>query len=151
MMIQGDGFFMTRRGQEELYTRAGSFFFDANGMLSTATGDPVQGWTAEDGVVNTAAKPGDIKMPLGQSIEPKPTSTVEIKGNLTFDVPEGVTDVSTIPPVEIPFKAFDKFGNPVSLSAYFTRTSDAGVNPSTYDVKMGKSGDFANAKDMATP
>jgi flagellar hook protein FlgE len=35
MMIQGDGFFITRSGNESLYTRAGSFFFDANGTLTT--------------------------------------------------------------------------------------------------------------------
>src|SRR5689334_6078306 len=119
MMIQGDGFFMTRRGNEELYSRAGSFFFDANGTLATATGEPVQGWTAdESGVVNPAAKPGDIKMPLGKSISPVATSTIEMKGNLTNDIPEGTTDVNDIPAIEIPFKAFDKTGNPVSLSAF---------------------------------
>jgi flagellar hook protein FlgE len=151
MMIQGDGFFITRRGQEELYTRAGSFFFDANGTLSTSTGEPVQGWTAEDGVVNTAGKPGDIKMPLGQSIEPIATSTVEMKGNLTNDIPDDVTDVTTMKPIEIPFKAFDKFGNPVSLSTFYSRTSAKDVEPGEWAVKVGKSGDFANAKDMTTP
>ncbi|MEU8815835.1 flagellar hook protein FlgE [Actinoplanes sp. NPDC048796] len=149
MMIQGDGFFITRRGQEELYTRAGSFFFDANGTLSTATGEPVQGWTADEkGVVNPAGKPDDIKMPLGQSIDPKPTDKIEMKGNLTFDVPEGVTDVSTLDPIEIPFKAFDKFGTPVSLSAYFKRTTEAGEDPGKYEVSVGVSGNSATAKPM---
>ena len=74
MMIQGDGFFVTRSGNEMLYTRAGSFSFDANGLLVTATGEPVQGWTADkSGVVNSAAKPDDIRMPLGSTIAPKPT------------------------------------------------------------------------------
>ena len=142
MMIQGDGFFITRRGNEELYTRAGSFFFDANGMLATATGEPVQGWTAdESGVVNTAGKPGDIKMPLGKSISPVATSTVEMKGNLTNDVPADVSDVTTIPPIEIPFKAFDKFGSPISLSAKFTRqTAPTDGDPQKWSVTLSKSG-----------
>ncbi|GAA0483315.1 flagellar hook protein FlgE [Paractinoplanes deccanensis] len=151
MMIQGDGFFITRRGQEELYTRAGSFFFDANGVLATATGEPVQGWTAEDGVVNTAGKPGDIKMPLGQSIPPVATSTIEMKGNLTNDFPEGVTDPADLAPVEIPFKAFDKYGSPVSLSAFFQRTSTADDAEGVWTVKVGKSGDIDNAVDMTDP
>ena len=152
MMIQGDGFFITRRGNEELYTRAGSFFFDANGMLATANGEPVQGWTAdESGEVNTAAKPGDIRMPLGKSISPVATSTIEVKGNLTNDFPEGVTAVADLKPVEIPFKSFDKFGNPVSLSAFYTRTSDVNVEPGSWDVKVGKSGDYANAVAVTTP
>ena len=165
MMIQGDGFFITRRGNEELYTRAGSFFFDANGMLATATGEPVQGWTAdESGTVNTAAKPGDIKMPLGKSISPVATSTVEMKGNLTNDLPEGVTDPTTIPAIEIPFKAFDKTGNPVSLSAKFPRdTSDPEAAVQDWTVTLTKSGDdgpatpitatiqFKDGKPVVTP
>ncbi|MDY7085740.1 MAG: flagellar hook protein FlgE [Actinomycetota bacterium] len=165
MMIQGDGFFITRRGNEELYTRAGSFFFDANGMLATSTGDPVQGWTADDdGVVNTAAKPGDIKMPLGKSISPVATSTVEMKGNLTNDLPEGVTDPTTIPAIEIPFKAFDKAGNPVSLSAKFTRTTaDPTASVQDWTVELTRSGEvgpvppvtatiqFQDGKPVVTP
>ena len=151
MMIQGDGFFITRRGNEELYTRAGSFFFDANGMLATATGEPVQGWTAdESGEVNTAAKPGDIKMPLGKSIPPAVTSTVEMKGNLTNDVPEDYTTGDDFKPIEIPFKAFDKFGSPVSLSTFYTRTSTPD-QPGSWEVRVGKSGDYANAVKLADP
>ena len=142
MMIQGDGFFISRRGNEELYSRAGSFFFDANGTLATATGEPVQGWTADaNGDVNAAANPGDIKMPLGKSLAPTVTSTLEMKGNLTYDLPEGVTDVTTVPPIEIPFKAFDKFGNPLNLSAHFTRDTDPSTgDPQTYTVTLTKSG-----------
>src|SRR3954447_13007754 len=76
MMIQGDGFFITRQGQEMLYTRAGQFTFDANGLLVNAVGQPVQGWTATNGVVNPAGKPDDIKMPLGSTIPPAATTRV---------------------------------------------------------------------------
>ena len=97
MMIQGDGFFITRSGQEDLYTRAGTFSFDANGLLTTPTGEPVQGWTAVNGVINAAAKPTDIKMPLGSSIPPKATTTITLKGNLTSDLPASGTYSTTIP------------------------------------------------------
>ncbi|HEX6515066.1 MAG TPA: flagellar hook-basal body complex protein [Nocardioidaceae bacterium] len=43
LMISGDGFFVIRRGNEELYTRAGAFNFDSNGNLVTPDGDIVQG------------------------------------------------------------------------------------------------------------
>src|SRR3954467_942930 len=91
MMIQGDGFFVVRSGNEPLYTRAGSFSFDAQGLLVSASGQPVQGWTATNGVVNAAAKPDDIKMPLGSTIAPKPTTAITLKGNLTSDLPADVT------------------------------------------------------------
>jgi flagellar hook protein FlgE len=44
LMLQGDGFFVTRKGNEMLYTRAGSFTFDKTGGLVTPTGNRVQGY-----------------------------------------------------------------------------------------------------------
>jgi flagellar hook protein FlgE len=44
LMLQGDGFFVTRKNQEMLYTRAGSFTFDDNQDLVTPTGNRVQGY-----------------------------------------------------------------------------------------------------------
>ncbi len=47
LMIQGDGFFVTRQGGENLYTRAGSFTFDEGGALVTPTGNRVQGYVLD--------------------------------------------------------------------------------------------------------
>ena len=38
-MIEGDGFFVTRSGTEDLYTRAGSFDFDGEGKLVAPNGE----------------------------------------------------------------------------------------------------------------
>jgi len=143
MMIQGDGFFITRSGQEMLYTRAGSFSFDANGTLVTATGEPVQGWTADPGgQVNTAAKPDDIKMPLGSTIPPKATQNITLKGNLSSD--------ATAPAVyTIPVKVYDGTGATSTVVAQFTRTAtDPGdsqalpptLSSSSWDVVMPYTG-----------
>ncbi len=43
LMISGDGFFIVKRGGEDLYTRAGAFNFDSAGNLVTPDGDIVQG------------------------------------------------------------------------------------------------------------
>jgi len=118
MMIQGDGFFITRSGSEMLYTRAGSFNFDASGKLVTATGEPVQGWTAKDGVVNAAGKPDDILMPLGSTIPPKKTGSITLKGNLTSDQPaDGTTVFSTT----IPIKVYDDKGATSTIVAKLER------------------------------
>lgn len=50
LMIQGDGFFAVRRGQETLYTRAGAFNFDSDGNLVTLDGDLVLGAVGAGGV-----------------------------------------------------------------------------------------------------
>jgi flagellar hook protein FlgE len=139
MMIQGDGFFVTRSGNEQLYTRAGSFFFDGNGTLTTTTGEPVQGWTATDGVVNTQGQPGDIKMPLGATIPPAKTSTITLKGNLTSDYPEN--KLATEDVVSIPVKVFDDKGATSTVTAKFTRTIDPNrdsttVPDTTWDIQL---------------
>ena len=91
MMIQGDGFFVVRSGGEELYTRAGSFSFDANGSLTTPNGQIVQGWSGVNGVVNTADVPGDIKLPIGVTISPTVTANITLTGNFSDEAAVGAT------------------------------------------------------------
>ena len=70
-MIEGDGFFVTRGGTEQLYTRAGSFDFDATGKLVTPDGKILQGWMADaQGVVNPNGPIGDLSVPYGQLVNP---------------------------------------------------------------------------------
>ncbi|MEV4636030.1 flagellar hook protein FlgE [Actinoplanes sp. NPDC049548] len=98
MMIQGDGFFITKSGGESVYTRAGSFTFDANGSLTTPNGQIVQGWSADtQGVVNTAGAPDDIKLPIGISLQPVATTKFTLTGNLSFEAAVGPTSAKTIP------------------------------------------------------
>ncbi|WP_433371166.1 flagellar hook protein FlgE [Actinoplanes sp. CA-142083] len=133
MMIQGDGFFITRNGNEDLYTRAGQFSFDANGKLVTATGDTVQGWTAVDGVVNAAGQPSDIKMPLGSTIPPKATSSITLKGNLTSD-PNPDPNVASYS-TTIPVKVYDSTGATRTVTAKFSHTyAPAGNEDWTVDL-----------------
>lgn len=136
MMIQGDGFFITRTGNENLYTRAGSFFFDANGTLATANGEPVQGWTADSsGKVNTAAKPSDIRMPLGGTIPPIATTTATLKGNLSSDETPDLNNPSNTGlnyKSAIPIKVYDAKGATSTVLAEFSRTGTA----STWGVKL---------------
>jgi flagellar hook protein FlgE len=56
LMIQGDGFFVVRRGNENEFTRAGAFTWDETGTLVTASGARVQGYDpAADPSTVTAA------------------------------------------------------------------------------------------------
>jgi flagellar hook protein FlgE len=133
MMIQGDGFFVMRQGQEMLYTRAGQFTFDGNGLLVNSQGQPVQGWTAKDGVVNAAGKPDDIRMPLGSTIAPKPTTTATLKGNLSSDdIPDPNNPKNGGTPgytTTIPIKVYDDQGATHTITATFSRTKNDQVGP----------------------
>ena len=123
MMIQGDGFFVTRSGGEMLYTRAGSFSFDANGLLTTPMGQAVQGWTATNGVINAAAKPSDITMPLGSTIPPKATANITLKGNLTSDVVANPPAGTYPKDYTVPVKVYDKLGAPSTVVVNFQQDS----------------------------
>jgi flagellar hook protein FlgE len=89
-MIEGDGFFVTRAGTEELYTRAGSFDFDAAGRLVTPDGSILQGWMANAaGVVNPNGPIGDLSVPYGQIVNPTATTAGSAIGNLPADAATG--------------------------------------------------------------
>ena len=45
MAISGDGFFMVGDGEDMFYTRAGQFYLDDAGFITTATGLRLQGYT----------------------------------------------------------------------------------------------------------
>ncbi|HEY1119395.1 MAG TPA: flagellar hook-basal body complex protein, partial [Acidimicrobiales bacterium] len=63
LMIQGDGFFVVQRGNEQMYTRAGAFTFDETGTLVTNTGSRVQGYGINaDGTPNIAGGLIDISL-----------------------------------------------------------------------------------------
>jgi flagellar hook protein FlgE len=126
LMISGDGFFVVKSVNEQLFTRAGAFNFDADGRLVTSTGAAVQGWPAVNGTVNTNGQLGDIQLPVGTLIAPKATQNVTVSGNLPADVPINTQIPRTI-------KTYDSQGFPVTLTALFEQI---GVAPSSYQLTL---------------
>src|SRR3954453_22611934 len=84
-MVSGDGFFMTKSGNETLYTRAGSFDFDGVGNLVTPDGAILQGWMATNGAVNTNGPVGNLSIPYGQVVAPVETTGGAAAGNLSAE------------------------------------------------------------------
>lgn len=123
MMIQGDGFFVVKSGGESLYTRAGSFTFDANGSLTTPNGQIVQGWSADsDGNVNPAGAPGDIKLPIGVSLAPEATTKFTLTGNLSYEAPVDATGATAGSSKVIPIPVVDANGASSTLNVTLTKT-----------------------------
>lgn len=82
LMIQGDGFFVVQRGNEQMYTRAGAFTFDETGTLVTNTGSRVQGYgIAADGTPDIAG--GLIDITLDPAALPALTPPVVAPTELT--------------------------------------------------------------------
>jgi flagellar hook protein FlgE len=143
MMIQGDGFFVVKSGGESLYTRAGSFSFDANGSLTTPNGQIVQGWSGDvDGNVNTAGVPGNIKLPIGISLSPTVTKNVTLTGNLSNEAVIGTKK-------DIPLKVYDANGAANNIIATLEKTSDTEWSMTLPDGSSQPI-QFANGKAVGT-
>ena len=82
LAIEGDGYFILQGRKEQLYTRDGSFDFDATGKLfDEGTGMVVQGNLANaDGSFRSEVE--DITIPLDRESEAKATTQISLSGNL---------------------------------------------------------------------
>jgi flagellar hook protein FlgE len=84
--IQGDSFFVVRKGNQSFYSRAGNFQVDAEGQLvSPANGFIVQGRMYNNGQQLDGIQ--DIKLPFGQKVSAKPTTEATLAGNLNASSP----------------------------------------------------------------
>jgi flagellar hook protein FlgE len=116
LMISGDGFFVTRLGNDTVYTRAGAFDFDADGRLVTADGKIVQGYPATNGVVNENGALSDIVLPLDAAAPAVRTTTAGVTGNLPSETAVGTT-------ITRDATVYDASGAKHTMSLAYTRTA----------------------------
>lgn len=116
MMISGDGFFITGKGGQNFYTRAGAFELDSAGRLVSPDGGILQGWAAANGAVNTGGAVGNIVLSPNTTSPAVATSNASLEGNLPSDAAVGTE-------VERQVEVFDTDGASRSLNLTFSRTS----------------------------
>lgn len=128
--IQGNGFFILKDGDESFYSRNGQFGLDSNGTLvNPANGQRVQGWMARDlngeQIVQTAATPTDLVVPVGSKDPAKETANVRFACNLNKNTPEILEGASESDIAKGTWgteeKIYDSFGNEHLLSVSFTK------------------------------
>ena len=128
--IQGNGFFIVKNGDESFYTRNGVFGLDRDGTLvNPANGMRVQGWMARDlngeQIVQTAATPTDLVIPVGSKDPAKATENVLFACNLNKNTPEILEGASASDVAKGTWnteqKIYDSFGNEHLLSINFTK------------------------------
>lgn len=128
--IQGNGFFIVKNGDESFYTRNGVFGLDRDGTLvNPANGMHVQGWMARDlngeQIVQTAATPTDLVIPVGSKDPAKATENVLFACNLNKNTPEILEGASASDVAKGTWnteqKIYDSFGNEHLLSINFTK------------------------------
>lgn len=150
LAIQGNSFFVLKRGAESFYTRAGNFETDADGTLvSPANGFAVQGRMAVAGKLSDSIT--NVTIPIGQTAPANPTTKVAINGNL--DAAAGKFDkgaAASVDPLDATQRAlpqnagsykdmsitvFDSLGTKHELKLVMWKT---GAN--TWDWKFDKTG-----------
>ena len=82
LAIEGDGFFVVRRGEDQVYTRAGAFRQDADGNLVTIDGDLVMGYTVDDEYELVDGVLSELSIPLGARAVAEASEYVRVVGNL---------------------------------------------------------------------
>ena len=122
LMISGDGFFVTSKGGNQLFTRAGAFSPDAANQLVSPDGGILQGWTATNGVVNAGSPIGDITLNPNTMVA-KATNSVTLDGNLPA---EGTT-------VDRVVKVYDATGAERNLSLNVTGAGNSWTVNATDD------------------
>lgn len=129
--IDGDGFFVVDSGGGNLYTRAGAFSIDEDGILvDPSTGFRVQriGAVGEPNGSDPAFQvPGDndIRIPLGASVPGQPTTSARLSGNLPSQAQGPLAEELTVS------LAFTVGGSPATAS---TLLSDLDTNITDYVV-----------------
>lgn len=143
MMVDGDGFFIVGDGTNRFYTRAGNFDFDAVGNLINTSGLLVQGWMADSqGNIDTTVAISGIKIPKGQSIQPKATENATFVNNLDAGTPQ--YDNTVTPPVGVvatTLEIYDSLGNAYNLPIEFRKTA----NSNEWSVVVDPQGTFTAA------
>jgi len=82
LALEGDGFFMVRRGDASFYTRAGAFRQNELNQLVSVTGERLQGYGIDENFNINEAVLGDLSIPVGTLTLAQATRNVRFAGNL---------------------------------------------------------------------
>ncbi|WP_028129164.1 flagellar hook protein FlgE [Selenomonas sp. AE3005] len=88
LCLSGNGLFVVKNGNETYYTRDGAFEFDAEGnYVLPGSGLFVQGWSAQNGELNTTGAVGNIQVKAGKSMAAAKSTSVDYENNLNSAIP----------------------------------------------------------------
>lgn len=118
--IVNQGFFVVKDASGATqYSRDGNFQRSPTGVLQTATGAAVQGWSSLSGSVNTSGPTGDIVIPTGV-LEPAVATTQISFTNINLDATAAVNDSKTTQ-----VAVYDSLGQQHELTLTFKKTAGA--------------------------
>jgi flagellar hook protein FlgE len=125
--IDGAGFFVLNGGGgSQLYTQNGGFQLSSNGTLETSDGLAVMGYPAVNGAVNYNGALVDVNIPVGQVMQPSPTTTFGMTQNLDSQAAIGSSTTGQVP-------VYDSLGSQYQATVTYTKT---GNNSWSYNVTV---------------
>ena len=145
--LQGDGFFTVRQGTESLFTRAGAFHFDNQGFLVDPSGGVVQGWRADGtGAIDRGSAIADMRIPVGQKVNPVATTSVTLRGNLdatgAVNGPKRTTMINIVDNQGVEHRTSINFtktaANTWGLEVFDPAGTSLGTSNLTFDPATGK-------------
>ena len=116
MALNGDGFFVVQRGQNQLLTRAGDFQVDRSGNLITSDGASVMGFAAVNGAVTTTGNLTPLTLPLEGNGAAKATTAFALTGNLDATAATGASFSTSV-------TMYDSLGTSQVVTVNFTKTA----------------------------
>lgn len=153
--IDGQGFFVLKEGNAQVFTRAGNFKLQQDGSITNTTGLEVQGFpVTPDGTIAGALT--DITL-AGISSQAKATETATLKGNLQADsslVNGGVFSPTTRQSAfdssnyTTSLQVYDSIGQQHDVTVFFTKTATAGTWTVNMGVDAGETGGTAGDLDI---
>ncbi|MEV7646591.1 flagellar hook protein FlgE [Arthrobacter sp. NPDC089319] len=149
MMISGDGFFVTSKGGEQFYTRAGAFELDSNGNLVSPDGAILQGWMADAaGNIPVGGPINTIQLSPATVSAASATTTAKVSGNLPSEAAD--PDAPLVRDIEI----FGADGTKSTLQLTFDKTANPGEwvvtgGGGTATVTFDANGALAAASDTS--
>jgi len=130
LAIVGNGFFVLDDAGKQLFTRAGAFSIDAEGiMVNPANGMKVMGWMAREidgvSVLDVSRDVEQLEIPIGGKDPAKATTLINFACNLDKRIPELPEDATGAQVRDSTWtttlKIFDSFGDTHDLQVEFTR------------------------------
>jgi len=151
LAIEGNGFFVLGQGAGDIYTRDGNFALTADGQLVTQADQPVMGYPAVGGVVDTNSPLTGITVPVGQVEPAQATSTFGMNVNLDASatigttVPGQITLYDSLGQAQLATVSYTKTGTntwnySISMPENVTANSSTAAGVTTIDYNFGSSG-----------
>ncbi len=124
--IQGDGFFIVNDNGSTEFTRGGNFQVNTDGNLETASGQLVQGWTRNGGVLDTNLPISNINVPVGTLAPPVATTSASVSLNLDSSAVSGTAFSTSI-------QVYDSLGTAHTVTYNFTQSG----TPNQWNYSVG--------------